>query len=163
MSEALVGEMVEMLAKQHEVAIQQVQSLRKALNDVLKAASITGQDDLAAPLLCQMASRYIEFLARGDAAMDARFKPPAQYWYVEASISSPGMFQPTINERFVLDQHPLLWLESVRAARKIDLLSHLRSMTEIPSSVYDSLKNHWRDRDHWWCSVSDCFRCLFPR
>lgn len=138
MSENISDELLEQ-QELAELADKQVEFLRKKLNDILKGAAITGSDEVPAPLLCQMADRYLEFLHRGDPAMDARFKVQPRYWYAEMRMNDHSMY-------IMIDIHPLAWIRSLWNSGRIDLSKpyHVAGMWEIPAEVYHELKCYHR-------------------
>lgn len=127
----------------NDVLRQQVEYLRKKLNDVLKAANMTTQDDVAAPLACLMADRLMEFLYRGDPEIDAKMKMPTRHYYVEVSI----LWEKKATSRMhhiIISEHPLLWQDKFR---KLNPNCYVIDWKEIPSLVADQLKDQYTLRN----------------
>lgn len=140
---SLESDVAEARRLKEEVAVgqQQVEFLRKKLNDVLRGAAITSQDDVPAPLLCAMADSMIDFLYRGDPEIDARMKYPQKRWFVKIHYARHGPLSGRYVTRIVTEEHPLLW-ESKRKSLT-GLWVSVEQFWEIPAHVYETVKDRY--------------------
>jgi len=127
-----------------EIALkdQQIEFLRKKLNDVLNAANITGEKDVAPPLLCLMADRFMEFMGRGDPTVDGRFKAPDRFWYAEFDILWRGGAE-WLREKAALDVHPLIWMSNLQTEERVRIRPRLNNFWEISPDIYHSIKHQY--------------------
>ena len=114
-----------------------IELLRKKLNDVLIGAAITSQQDLHPNLLLKMADSLLEFLHRGDPAIDARMKLPDRRWFatVEYRLRPYGDHREA---QVAMELHPLIWLTKQDVFR-----IRIKNMTEIPLEVYEQIKHYY--------------------